>query len=66
MPTKPTAKSSFVKFRTLYDYLNIKPKISNQLTYFSPMFHFYTPWKRQGFMTFSGGIDMEGWAKMGW
>ena len=38
------------------------------------MFHFYTPWKRQktkgfqktkSFMTFSGGIEMEPWAKMG-
>ena len=28
------------------------------------MFDFYTPWKRQGFLSFSGGIDMEHWAKM--
>ena len=29
-----------------------------------PMFHFYTPWKRQktkGLLTFSGGIEMELW-----
>ena len=28
------------------------------------MFHFYSPWKRQktkGFLTFSGGIEMEHW-----
>ena len=31
------------------------------------MFHFYNPGKRQktfGFLTFSGGIEMEHWAKM--
>ena len=31
------------------------------LTHFSPISHFYTPWKRQktyGFLTFSGGIEM--------
>ena len=36
------------------------------LTHFSPVFHFYTPWIRQktkGFLTFSGGIEMEHWAK---
>ena len=38
------------------------------LTHFSPVSHFYTPWKRQktkGFLTFSGGIEMWHWAKMG-
>ena len=32
------------------------------LTQIRPMFHFYTPWKRrktQGFLTVSGGIEME-------
>ena len=32
------------------------------------MFHFYIPWKRKntkGFLMFSGGIEMENWAKMG-
>ena len=32
------------------------------------MLYFYTPWKRQkskGFLMFSGGIEMEDWAKMG-
>ena len=31
------------------------------------MLHFCNPWKRQktkGFLTFSGGIEMEHWAKM--
>ena len=40
----------------------------NVLTNFSPMSHFYTPWKRQktyGFLTFSGGIEMWHWTKMG-
>ena len=39
----------------------------NQLTHFNPIFHFYTPWKRQktkGFLTFLRGIKMEHWAKM--
>ena len=38
------------------------------LTHFSPVSHFYTPWKRQrtfGFLTFSGGTKMENWSKMG-
>ena len=38
------------------------------LTHFSPVSHFYTPWKRQktfGFLTFSGGIEMWHWTKMG-
>ena len=37
-------------------------------THFSPMFYFYTPWKRQktfGFQMFSGGIEMGHWAKLG-
>ena len=37
-------------------------------TQFSPLFHFYTPWKCQnpfGFRTFSGGKEMEYWDKMG-
>ena len=42
--------------------------ITDRLTHFSPMSHFYTPWKRQktiGFLTFSGGIEMGHWTKMG-
>ena len=37
------------------------------LTHFSPVLHFYIPWKSQktkGFLMFSGGIDMDHWAKM--
>ena len=45
----------------------------DNLTHFSPVSHFYTPWKRQktfGFLTFSeglaflGGIEMWHWNKM--
>ena len=38
------------------------------LTHFSPVSHFYTPWKRRktyGFLMFSGGIAMWHWTKMG-
>ena len=38
------------------------------LTHFSPVWHFYTPWKRQktkGFQTFLGGIEMSLWTNMG-
>ena len=35
------------------------------LPYFKPMFHFYTPLKTFGFLTFSGGIETEHWFKMG-
>ena len=38
------------------------------LNNFTPVSHFYTPWKRQknyGFLTFSGGIEMWHWTKMG-
>ena len=38
------------------------------ITNFGSMFHLYTPWKRQktfGFLTFSGGIEMEHWPEMG-
>ena len=40
----------------------------DHLTHFSPVLHFYTPWKRQktkGFLTFSGGKEMWHWTKMG-
>ena len=39
------------------------------LTHFSPVSHFYTPWKRQetfGFLTFSGGMEMWHWTKIKW
>ena len=38
------------------------------LTRFSPMLHFYTPWKREKtrvFLTFSEGTEMWHWTKMG-
>ena len=59
---------------------SVKPRQSNQWNFsahFNPMFHFYTLWKHQqpsGFPKFSGGIEfttysggkeMEHWAKMG-
>ena len=39
------------------------------LTHFSPMFHFYTLWKRQKNLSFSDvfrGIEMEQWANFKW
>ena len=39
------------------------------LTYFNPMFHFYTSWKRlttSGFLTLSGCIEMEHWPEIGY
>ena len=46
--------------KTTHLYLNLK------LTHFSPVFHFYTLWKRQKtILTFSGTIEIEHWAKMG-
>ena len=41
---------------------------TESLTHFSPVLHFYTPWKHQktkGFQMFSGGIEMWHWTKMG-
>ena len=38
---------------------------NQKLTHFSPVSHFYTPWKRKGFLTFSGSIEMWHWTKMG-
>ena len=40
----------------------------NSLSYFWPMFPFYTPWKHQktrGFTVFSGSIKWEHWPEMG-
>ena len=46
-----------------YSFLPSKTMMNaNLTTHFSPMFHFYTPWKRQktqGFLTFSGGIKVR-------
>ena len=36
-------------------------RLSKLLTHFSPMSHFYTPWKRQktySFLKFAGGIEI--------
>ena len=44
------------------------PLCLSLLTHFSPVSHFCTPWKRQktfGFLTFSGGIEIWHWTKMG-
>ena len=43
-------------------------KMFMHLTHFRLMFHFYTAWKRQkikGFLTFSKGVEMKHWSKMG-
>ena len=40
----------------------------NAFSLFSLVSHFYTPWKHQktfGFLTFSDGIEMWHWTKMG-
>ena len=47
---------------------NYGSRLVRTLTHFSPISQFYTPWKRQktfGFLTFSGGIEMWHWTKMG-
>ena len=43
------------------------PRWSSFLTHFSPVSHFYVPWKHQktyGFLTSSGGMEMWHWTKM--
>ena len=50
------------------DLFPVNVLILNTLTHFSPMPYFYSPRKRQkaiGFLTFSGGIEMRHWTKMG-
>ena len=58
--TKKSMKRSFQK-----DYFRqILIEYEILLTHFSPVSHFYTPWKCQktfGFLTFSGGIEMWHW-----
>ena len=41
--------------------------VTTSITHFSPVSHFYTPWKRQKTfgLAFSGGIEMWHWTKMG-
>ena len=43
-------------------------KVLLLLTHFQPMFHFFTSWKHQktsGFLTFSGGFEIQHWLEMG-
>ena len=50
-------KSTIVNAQMFY-----KKIISLSLTYFKPLLQFYHPWKRwetKGFLTFSGGIELE-------
>ena len=52
----------------VYIVRSISPVVFRVLTHFSPISHFYTPWKRQktiGFVIFSGGIEIWYWTKMG-
>ena len=72
-----TPKKFISKFEVLRKYKSWQKKVRTQnvavtktklLTYFQPIFHFYTPWKHQkasGFRMFSGGIEVEHWLKMG-
>ena len=39
--------------------------VMTDLTHFSHMSHFYTPGKRRGISTFSGGTEMWHWTKIG-
>ena len=65
-----------VKFKQM-SYLVLMPglclftgyPVSNCLTPFLAIFHFYTPWKRQKakfFLTFSWGVEMEHCREMGY
>ena len=56
----------------LFSNFRLKPFFITQrqheiLTYFWPMFPFYTPWKHQkilSFLVFSGGIKWDHWPEM--
>ena len=48
--------------------IKIGDKINKALNHFSPLSHFYTPWKvhkTYGFLRFLGGIERWHWTKMG-
>ena len=48
--------------------IKIGDKINKALNHFSPLSHFYTPWKvhkTSGFLRFLGGIERWHWTKMG-
>ena len=59
----------YIKTNVLQDFhICMNVPLIFHLTHLSPMFHFYTPWKRQktfSFLTFSGVIELEHWAKIG-
>ena len=70
---KKTKNGNKIQNRQITQIKDISPWIFVSflvpLTLFSPMFHVYTSWKRPktfGFLTFSGGIVIEHWAKAGW
>ena len=61
-------KFEIVLNKELLSYKRKKGILRWFLTHFSPVSHFYTPWKRQktcGFLTFLGGIETWHWTKMG-
>ena len=48
--------------------VDMRKREAFHLSNLTPMFHFYTPWKRQKtsrFLSSSGGIEMKHWCKMG-
>ena len=62
-----TCNNGLKLVNNILGYFGTKTK-SIKLTHFRPMFHFYTPWKRQktfSFSVVSGGIEIEHWTKMG-
>ena len=56
----PLLNNLFISYLNLFLFLT-ELKTFLYLTHFSPVSHFYSPWKRQktfGFLTFSGAIEM--------
>ena len=56
---------SFRKFSHIRNLLHVQVQTLQNC---NRMSHFHTPWKRQktkGFLTFSGGIEMEYWREKG-
>ena len=59
---------SLKSFTLLLSYCNAFVRVW-RVTYYCPVFPFYTPWKHKktvGFLMFSVGIKREHWAVMGW
>ena len=57
-----------IPFFRVFVLVSASDLFTSSLTHFSPMFHFYTPWKckeTKGFLAVSGGIEMEHQGKMG-